>query len=115
MKEQCVIIFNGEKDYEIKKDLFFQDPTIQDLSPTEVVGLYHSTAVYYDVLKEISNLIISGVVKHVNDTKVDEEYVKKVEEGLGFLELMVNDIFGEDVASQILEQAQISIDKNKDH
>ncbi len=101
-----VIIFNGEKDHEIEKSFFFQDPQIKDLSPTEIVEIYHSTSVYYDVLKDIGHLILEGVVKHVNDTKVDEDYIRKVEEGLCFLELMITDMFGEDSAKAIFKQAE---------
>jgi len=113
MKHKHVIIFNGEDDHEIKKDFFFQDPQIQDLSPTEIVGLFHSTSIYYDVLKDMSDLIISGVVKNVNDKKVDESYIRKVEDGLSFLEGMINDMFGEEAAVMIFKQAQKSIEEEK--
>tara|TARA_B100000287_G_scaffold294992_1_gene278308 strand:+ start:1091 stop:1441 length:351 start_codon:yes stop_codon:yes gene_type:complete len=113
MNQSNVIIFNGESDHEIGKDFFFQDPQIQDLSPTEIVEIYHSTSVYYDVLKDIGNLIIAGVVKHVNDTKVDESYILKVEEGLSLLELMVNDTFGKEAAAMIFKQAQDTIEDSK--
>ena len=113
MKTKHVVIFNGEEDHEIGKDFFFQDPQIEDLSPTEIVSLYRSTSVYYDVIKDMSDLIISGVVKAVNDKKVDESYILKVEEGLGFLEGMVNDTFGKEAAAMIFKQAQDTIEDSK--
>jgi len=115
MKTNNVVIFNGEDDHEISKSFFFQDPQIEDLSPTEIVSLYHSTSVYYDVIKDMSDLIIAGVVKAVNDKKIDKEYILKVEEGLGFLEVMVNDTFGEAAAAMIFKQAQTTIDDSKKH
>ena len=113
MKTKHVVIFNGEEDHEIGKDFFFQDPQIEDLSPTEIVSLYHSTSVYYDVIKDMSDLIISGVVKAVNDKKVDESYILKVEEGLLFLEGMVKDTFGKEAAAMIFKQAQDTIEDSK--
>jgi hypothetical protein len=113
MGPTSVIIFNGEDDHEIGKDFFFQDAQIQDLSPTEIVGLYHSTSIYYDVIKDIADLIISGAVTNVNDKKVDKLYIRKVEDGLTFLEGMVNDMFGEEAADLIFKQAQKSIEEEK--
>ena len=45
INRSSVVIFNGEEDHEIGKDFFFQDPQIEDLSPTEIVSLYHSCCI----------------------------------------------------------------------
>lgn len=109
MNKDNVIIFDGEKDVKIGKRYFFQDPNIEGLDSPDVVNMYQATAVYYDLLKELENLIIDDVVKSVNENKVDKDYIKQVEEGLGILEIMVSDLFGKDAAKIIIEQTADSI------
>tara|TARA_Y100000034_G_C6521665_1_gene224531 strand:- start:103 stop:444 length:342 start_codon:yes stop_codon:yes gene_type:complete len=108
-----VIIFDGERDVEIGKKYFFQDPNIEGLDAPAIVNVYQSTAVYYDLLKELENLILSGVVSNVNEKQVDEKYIKQVEDGLMILETMVNDLFGETAAQVIIDQTADSIIKER--
>ena len=45
MKNQNVIVFDGEEIIPVNLEYFFQDPKIEGLNPTQVVELYQSTAV----------------------------------------------------------------------
>lgn len=109
--KKSVIVFDGTNDHEISLEFFFQNPLIDRLKPSEVVGLYQSTAVFTSIVRDIKHLINSNVVTSVNDGKVDPSYVKKVEDGLYILEGMLMDLFGDDTGNKIIESTNNSIDE----
>jgi hypothetical protein len=101
-----VIIFNGEEDLHVELANFFQDPAIENLTPAQVVEHYQSTTVFHHTLLDLKDLIQSGVVKNVNDKKVDLDYVLRVNRGMLILEDMVKDLFGDEAGDQIIKQTK---------
>jgi len=108
---KSVIIFDGEEDHEISLKYFFQDPKIEKLKPDQVVEMYQSTAVFTSIIREMDNLISSGIVKNINESKTDAQYAKKVEDGLYILEGMIMDLFGKSAGLRIINGTNKEIDE----
>lgn len=102
MKNQNVIVFNGEDIIPVNLDYFFQDPKIEGLKPAQVVELYQSTAVFANLLDDMKDLIKSGAVKSINEEYLKPGFIEAVHQGLYILEGMVMDLYGDESGMNII-------------
>jgi hypothetical protein len=102
MKNQNVIVFNGEDIIPIDLNFFFQDPKIEGLKPVQIVELYQSTAVFANLLDGMKDLIERGAIKSINEEYLKPGFIEAVCQGLYILEGMVMDLFGDQEGMNII-------------
>lgn len=85
MERERVIIFDGEKEQVIGAHYFYQDERIKDLIPNDVTSLFKSTYLY-----SLANTNIQII------------------RGLGILEKMILDFYGDVKGSKIINQLKES-------
>lgn len=102
MKNQNVIVFNGEDIIPINLDYFFQDTRIKELKPVQIVELYQSTAVFANLLDDMKDLIRGGAVKSINEEYLKPGFIEAAYQGLYILEGMVMDLFGDQAGMSII-------------
>jgi hypothetical protein len=102
MKNQNVIVFDGEEIIPVNLEYFFQDPKIEGLNPTQVVELYQSTAVFSNLVSDMKDLIQIGAIKSINDEYLKPDFIQATQQGLYILEGMVMDLFGDQAGMSII-------------
>lgn len=84
-----IIIFDGNLVHEIKKEYFFQDHRINNLNKYQVKSILDKTKIYLRVLNEM----IYEDYNNLIDEAKDDSYIKRVKDGLSYLDIMIFDMF----------------------
>lgn len=106
MSREKVLIFTGKEYLEIGAEYFFQDPVIESITKAELRAYYGVTRVALTSMKDIVKMIQSGEKVSIEGTeRFTPEFIGKLERGLGILEVMVVDVFGDEEGNAIINKS----------
>ena len=106
MDREKVMIFTGAEYLEIGAEYFFQDPNIEGLTTQQVKSFYGVTRIALTSMKDLTKMVQEG--KKVSIEGVDRftpEFMHKLERGLGILEVMIMDLFGDEEGNKIINKS----------
>jgi hypothetical protein len=96
-------VYDGDNVLDVTKEV------IASYSPTKLVEVFEATAVYYDLLSDMSDLIARGIVTDVCDAKVSPAVMQDIKKGVRYLTVELDEKFGTDSAAAIWKRTIDSI------
>lgn len=94
-KEASMKIYDGDNIIEVS------GMDIVRFNPDQLVAVFEATAVFYDLVTSLDELIAKGVVTSVCDEAVSPSFHAELKAGLRALTTQMDEVLGEDVTSVI--------------
>lgn len=93
------IIFDGDREYIINVDFFYQNLLISDKSRLEILNLYECNKIYELTAKQVRDQGLMDIIPAVNDSMINS-----VVKGNSLLTGMIIDMNGEVLGNALIKQ-----------
>jgi len=100
-------VYNGDKVLTVSKK------EIVNMEPDKLVATFEATAVFYDLVTSLEELIRQGIVTSVCDEAVSPQFHKELRDGIRALTNRMDDVLGDDVTATVWKNTVKAIEAVK--